>query len=72
MSSATTAVSYPAPASSAAPRPYHVQASPPAGYPTRDEPQNIVPVETKSNGNGFWKGCCAALYCCYGYLFLSS
>ncbi|ONI17937.1 hypothetical protein PRUPE_3G187200, partial [Prunus persica] len=44
---------------------YHVQAPPPpAGYPTRDEPQNSVPVETKSKGDGFWKGCCAALCCC--------
>ncbi|XP_050135219.1 protein CYSTEINE-RICH TRANSMEMBRANE MODULE 9-like isoform X1 [Malus sylvestris] len=64
MSSTKTAAAYPAPASSAAQGPYHVQAPPPAGYPTRDEPQNAVPVETKSKGDGFWKGCCAALCCC--------
>lgn len=33
-------------------------APPPAGYPTKDGqyPQNPVPVETKSRGDGFWKG----------------
>ncbi|KAL6225203.1 hypothetical protein ACLB2K_004054 [Fragaria x ananassa] len=54
--------------SSAAPGPYNVQAPPPAGYPTRSDAgdQNAarVPVETKSKGDGFWKGCCAALCCC--------
>ncbi|KDP22047.1 hypothetical protein JCGZ_02469 [Jatropha curcas] len=40
-------------------------APPPAGYPTKDgDTQNQVPVETKSRGDGFWKGCCAALCCC--------
>ncbi|KAF4399838.1 hypothetical protein CsatB_020306 [Cannabis sativa] len=43
-------------------------APPPAGYPTMDasaavgQPQNRV--ETKSKGDGFWKGCCAAICCC--------
>ncbi|XP_022759892.1 cysteine-rich and transmembrane domain-containing protein WIH2-like [Durio zibethinus] len=41
---------------------------PPAGYPmTKDGqqyPQNPVAIETKSRGDGFWKGCCAALCCC--------
>ncbi|XWS30936.1 hypothetical protein CRYUN_Cryun23aG0033800 [Craigia yunnanensis] len=44
-------------------------APPPAGYPmSKDEgqqySQNPVAVETKSRGDGFWKGCCAALCCC--------
>ncbi|TKY47921.1 CYSTM1 family protein A isoform X1 [Spatholobus suberectus] len=41
-------------------------APPPVGYPTKETPQypqNPV-VETKSKGDGFWKGCCAALCCC--------
>ncbi|ESW17953.1 hypothetical protein PHAVU_006G001200 [Phaseolus vulgaris] len=40
---------------------------PPVGYPTQDipqYPQNSSMVETKSKGDGFWKGCCAALCCC--------
>ncbi|KAB5519141.1 hypothetical protein DKX38_023460 [Salix brachista] len=35
-------------------------APPPAGYPTKDGEthlQNPVPVETKSRGDGFLKGC---------------
>ncbi|CAB4304514.1 unnamed protein product [Prunus armeniaca] len=59
----STAAAYPAQAPNSAQQ-YHVQAPPPAGYPTRDVPQNSVPVETKSKGDGFWKGCCAALCCC--------
>uniref|UniRef100_A0A7N0TKA3 Cysteine-rich transmembrane domain-containing protein n=1 Tax=Kalanchoe fedtschenkoi TaxID=63787 RepID=A0A7N0TKA3_KALFE len=44
-------------------------APPPAGYPTRNQdalPQSHhpLPIETKSRGDGFWKGCCAALCCC--------
>ncbi|KAK1303978.1 hypothetical protein QJS10_CPB11g01665 [Acorus calamus] len=42
-------------------------APPPAGYPMKDGeayPQQAAPVETKSRGDGFWKGCCAALCCC--------
>ncbi|XP_062153326.1 protein CYSTEINE-RICH TRANSMEMBRANE MODULE 9-like [Alnus glutinosa] len=48
----------------------YVVAPPPAGYPTKDDygysnAQNPPPpVETKSRGDGFWKGCCAALCCC--------
>ncbi|CAB4314192.1 unnamed protein product [Prunus armeniaca] len=53
---------------SMAPGPSYVQAPPPAGYPTRDAPNPASahhgPVETKSKGDGFWKGCCAALCCC--------
>ncbi|XP_019056536.1 PREDICTED: cysteine-rich and transmembrane domain-containing protein B-like [Tarenaya hassleriana] len=40
---------------------------PPAGYPTVDTyHQTVGPskVETKSRGDGFWKGCFAALCCC--------
>ncbi|KAJ8747806.1 hypothetical protein K2173_006982 [Erythroxylum novogranatense] len=57
------ATAYPPPPASTGP--YVVP--PPAGYPTKaDQPytQNPVPVETKSRGDGFWKGCCAALCCC--------
>ncbi|KAI6698778.1 hypothetical protein NL676_018897 [Syzygium grande] len=55
-------VAYPPPASTMA-----YVAPPPPGYPTRDgqqPPQNAVPIETKTRGDGFWKGCCAALCCC--------
>ncbi|KAK1279664.1 hypothetical protein QJS04_geneDACA023467 [Acorus gramineus] len=34
-------------------------APPPAGYPMKDSeayPQQAAPVETKSRGDGFWKG----------------
>ncbi|XVF71163.1 hypothetical protein PTKIN_Ptkin12aG0014300 [Pterospermum kingtungense] len=60
-------VAYP-PASAAPAGPY--SAPPPAGYPmSKDDgvqqySQNPVAVETKSRGDGFWKGCCAALCCC--------
>ncbi|KAJ0975775.1 hypothetical protein J5N97_017740 [Dioscorea zingiberensis] len=41
---------------------------PPMGYPVKDGVdapyQQSVPVETKTRGDGFWKGCCAALCCC--------
>ncbi|WCJ28098.1 Protein CYSTEINE-RICH TRANSMEMBRANE MODULE 6 [Euphorbia peplus] len=50
---------------SAAPDAY--VAPPPPGYPMKDLPtnhHNTLPVETKSRGDGFWKGCCAALCCC--------
>ncbi|CAL1352205.1 unnamed protein product [Linum trigynum] len=63
--SATSASSYPQlPQSSGS---YTVGAPPPIGYPTRDSAAHVdgaVPVETKSRGDGFWKGCCAALCCC--------
>ncbi|KAJ4846715.1 hypothetical protein Tsubulata_005176 [Turnera subulata] len=58
-------VSYPPP-STAYPGDAYA-APPPPGYPTKDaqaNPQATVPVETKSRGDGFWKGCCAALCCC--------
>ncbi|RRT56714.1 hypothetical protein B296_00047692 [Ensete ventricosum] len=58
-------ISYPPPGQ-AYPPPAYV-APPPAGYPTRDGGavnSQQVPVETKSRGDGFWKGCCAALCCC--------
>ncbi|BFG35450.1 hypothetical protein CerSpe_217240 [Prunus speciosa] len=62
MSSATTQTTV------AHPAPYYVQAPPPVGYPTRDDqnppPAAHGPVETKSKGDGFWKGCAAALCCC--------
>ncbi|CAN1160454.1 Protein CYSTEINE-RICH TRANSMEMBRANE MODULE 6 [Linum perenne] len=48
---------------------YIVGAPPPIGYPTQHNSTHAstavpVPVETKSRGDGFWKGCCAALCCC--------
>ncbi len=68
MSSSSTnnsAAAYTAPASQQGP---YVEAPPPAGYPTMrdgsDVPHSDGRVETKSKGDGFWKGCCAALCCC--------
>ncbi|KAK8507754.1 hypothetical protein V6N13_140499 [Hibiscus sabdariffa] len=47
------------------PPPKSYVTAPPAGYPmSKDESQIPVAVETKSRGDGFWKGCCAALCCC--------
>ncbi|KAK9904444.1 hypothetical protein M0R45_005129 [Rubus argutus] len=51
------------------PIPYSTAPAPaPAGYPMRsdagDQNPARVPVETKTKGDGFWKGCCAALCCC--------
>ncbi|KAF5815148.1 putative cysteine-rich transmembrane CYSTM domain-containing protein [Helianthus annuus] len=37
---------------------------PPVGYPTSTVEGNHVPADTRSRGDGFWKGCCAALCCC--------
>ncbi|CAK9325328.1 unnamed protein product [Citrullus colocynthis] len=65
MSSAQPAGAYPPPSTV----PTSFAAPPPAGYPTRDggdfsQQPAPVPAETKSRGDGFWKGCCAALCCC--------
>ncbi|CAI0440007.1 unnamed protein product [Linum tenue] len=54
---------------------YVVEAPPPIGYPTRDSTAQFngaVPVETKSRGDGFWKGwlCCVVLLLCVGRVFL--
>ncbi|KAK4744274.1 hypothetical protein SAY87_010586 [Trapa incisa] len=64
-----TPVSYPA-LGTAAQGTY--MAPPPAGYPTMavDGRQQIAPVETKSRGDGFWKGWCVYYayihpYCSY-------
>ncbi|KAJ1430746.1 Cysteine-rich transmembrane CYSTM domain [Sesbania bispinosa] len=63
------AVSYP-PSGQAYPPAPHVTAPPPMGYPSKDGPQGEgypqqrVPEQTTSRGDGFWKGCCAALCCC--------
>ncbi|KAL8215659.1 hypothetical protein R6Q57_022496 [Mikania cordata] len=41
--------------------------APPIGYPMKDatNPQSSqARVNTRSKGDGFWKGCCAALCCC--------
>jgi hypothetical protein len=51
------AVAYPPPPASTGPSAY--SAPPPAGYPTMDGQtcqQDPIPVETKSRGDGFWKG----------------
>jgi hypothetical protein len=48
-------VAYPPPSTA----PTYYVAPPPAGYPTKDGSgysQNPPPVETKSRGDGFWKG----------------
>ncbi|KAL5731481.1 hypothetical protein ACHQM5_004205 [Ranunculus cassubicifolius] len=39
---------------------------PPVGYPMTAEntKESTGSYETKSRGDGFWKGCCAALCCC--------
>ncbi|XVF18285.1 hypothetical protein REPUB_Repub11eG0008000 [Reevesia pubescens] len=41
---------------------------PPLGYPTMDGtetyPQHAASVQRQSKGDGFWKGCFAALCCC--------
>ncbi|KAB2020768.1 hypothetical protein E1A91_D07G094700v1 [Gossypium mustelinum] len=63
--SQSSAAAYAPPPPSTAPGPYVT--APPAGYPmSKDEysQQNPAAVETKSRGDGFWKGCCAALCCC--------
>ncbi|EOA36387.1 hypothetical protein CARUB_v10010816mg [Capsella rubella] len=42
-------------------------APPPMGYPTNDPSHNSAApakVETKSKGDGFFKGCLAAMCCC--------
>ncbi|VVB07377.1 unnamed protein product [Arabis nemorensis] len=40
-------------------------APPPLGYPTNDTSHvKVAPVETKSKGDGFLKGCLAAMCCC--------
>ncbi|KAG2679598.1 hypothetical protein I3843_11G058200 [Carya illinoinensis] len=50
---------------------YYVAPPPPIGYPTRGTdpaagyPQHMPPVETTTRGEGFWKGCVAALCCCW-------
>ncbi|KAI5560025.1 hypothetical protein POPTR_016G019201v4 [Populus trichocarpa] len=65
MSQNQATVAYPPPPASTGPSAY--SAPPPAGYPTMDGQtcqQDPIPVETKSRGDGFWKGCCAALCCC--------
>ncbi|XP_020233431.1 cysteine-rich and transmembrane domain-containing protein B [Cajanus cajan] len=62
-------VSYP-PSGQAYPVAPNVSAPPPMGYPSKDDPavvgypQQRVRQETKSRGEGFWEGCCAALCCC--------
>ncbi|XP_042005587.1 cysteine-rich and transmembrane domain-containing protein B-like [Salvia splendens] len=60
---------YPPPATSYPPEPQggYMTAPPPAGYPTKDGQPEQAPAasaDTKSRGDGFWKGCCAALCCC--------
>ncbi|XP_054816361.1 protein CYSTEINE-RICH TRANSMEMBRANE MODULE 9-like [Prosopis cineraria] len=46
--------------------PYEAPA-PPVGYPTMkgDQDYSSQIAETKSRGEGFWKGCVAALCCCW-------
>ncbi|KAF8369263.1 hypothetical protein HHK36_032727 [Tetracentron sinense] len=63
-------VAYPlAPNSQPPPVEGYPQRQPPAGYPMKDGhgyPQQVPPPgKTKRRGDGFWKGCCAALCCCW-------
>ncbi|KAI9116562.1 hypothetical protein K1719_012729 [Acacia pycnantha] len=62
-------VSYPSPVMAhPPPPPLPVSAPPPMGYPSKDavsgDPQQSVSHKTTSRGDGFWKGCCAAVCCC--------
>ncbi|XP_022148046.1 cysteine-rich and transmembrane domain-containing protein B-like [Momordica charantia] len=45
----------------------YVTAPPPVGYPVKDAPVEYPhqTSQTQSRGDGFWKGCCAALCCCW-------
>ncbi|XP_051134843.1 protein CYSTEINE-RICH TRANSMEMBRANE MODULE 6-like [Andrographis paniculata] len=57
--------SYPPPAGDGYNSTY-VMAPPPMGYPTKDaDEQEQVGGRTVSRGDGFWKGCVAALCCCW-------
>nr|GMC53638.1 cysteine-rich and transmembrane domain-containing protein WIH2-like [Ipomoea batatas]GMC91259.1 cysteine-rich and transmembrane domain-containing protein WIH2-like [Ipomoea batatas] len=51
----------------AAKGPEMVAPPPPAGYPTVADDAQVRRKrhKTKSRGDGFWKGCCAALCCCW-------
>ncbi|XP_031259794.1 cysteine-rich and transmembrane domain-containing protein WIH1-like [Pistacia vera] len=57
--------SYPPPQPAEGP---YVTAPPPIGYPTKEDAgytqHHHQPVETRSRGDDFWKGCFAALCCC--------
>ncbi|XP_061361239.1 protein CYSTEINE-RICH TRANSMEMBRANE MODULE 9-like [Gastrolobium bilobum] len=62
-------VSYPPTGQVYPPPTSYVSAPPPMGYPSKDGPvgypQQSVTEQTTSRGDGFWKGCCAALCCCW-------
>ncbi|CAL1409434.1 unnamed protein product [Linum trigynum] len=49
----------------------HAAAPPPAGYPVMVEQHGHqhqpVAAGTQSKGDGFWKGCAAALCCCFAF-----
>lgn len=51
-------IAYPAVGQSNPPAAYVTAPAPPppVGYPTKDDPQQSVPVVTTSRGDGFWKG----------------
>ncbi|KAE8664808.1 CYSTM1 family protein B-like isoform X3 [Hibiscus syriacus] len=57
-----SAAAYPPPPTSRMAEPYVT--APPVGYPMSKDESKPGAVETKSRGDGFWKGCCAALCCC--------
>ncbi|KAL2464917.1 GRAS domain-containing protein [Abeliophyllum distichum] len=52
----------------------HFTAPPPAGYPAKDEnnqaPDDTAAEKTQSRGDGFFKGCLAALCCCLPPIYL--
>ncbi|KAJ7982008.1 Cysteine-rich/transmembrane domain A-like protein [Quillaja saponaria] len=47
----------------------YVAPPPPVGYPTKDDDHvanfQSAHIDTKNRGEGFWKGCVAALCCCW-------
>nr|POE55915.1 hypothetical protein CFP56_77053 [Quercus suber] len=64
-------LAYPSPVTAypAQPQGPYVAPPPPIGYPTKVDsgyPQHTAPIETATRGDdGFWKGCVAALCCCW-------
>ncbi|VFQ95553.1 unnamed protein product [Cuscuta campestris] len=61
---------YPPPATGypSEPRGSYMVRPPPVGYPMKDGNQSQAPATatttTQARGDGFWKGCFAALCCC--------
>ncbi|KAL0008963.1 hypothetical protein SO802_010465, partial [Lithocarpus litseifolius] len=61
-------LAYPSPVTAYPAQRTYVAPPPPIGYPTKVDsgyPQYTAPIETTTRGDGFWKGCVAALCCCW-------